>query len=51
MESFRLEFVYNNDRNIDLLNLIPQAIIIGFTLNLDDEIENFVTMVRPMVED
>ena len=50
MESFRLEFVYNNDKKKNLLNLTPEAIIIGFTLNLDGERENFDTMVRPMVE-
>ena len=49
MESFRLEFVYNNDRKENLLNLTPEAIIIGFTLDLDGERENFDTMVRPMV--
>ena len=49
IESFRLEFVYNNDRRKDLLNSIPEAIIIGFTLNLDGERANFDTMVRPMI--
>jgi general secretion pathway protein J len=46
---FELEFVQGDDIIKDLENKLPQAIRIGFTLNLDGETEHFVTMVRPMV--
>jgi hypothetical protein len=49
MESFMLDFVHNNDKRLSLINLLPQAIIVRFTLNLDGEREHFVTMVRPMI--
>ena len=49
IESFRLAFIHNNDKKESLSNLIPEAIIIYFTLNLEGEKENFMTMVRPMI--
>ena len=49
LESFRLEFVKENDKKVNLANSIPKAIIIEFSLSLDGEKGNFVTMVRPMI--
>jgi prepilin-type N-terminal cleavage/methylation domain-containing protein len=49
VENFKLEFLSDNDIKEDLLHRIPVSIIINFTLNLDGERENFVTMVRPMI--
>jgi len=49
IESFGLAFIHNNDKKESLSNLIPEAIIIYFTLNLEGEKENFMTMVRPMI--
>ena len=49
MKSFRLEFVTENDKNKDSAGSIPDAIIIEFSLSLDGEKGNFVTMVRPMI--
>jgi hypothetical protein len=46
---FELEFVQGNDIIKDLESALPQAIRIGFTLDLDGETEHFITMVRPMV--
>jgi type II secretory pathway component PulJ len=50
LESFRLEFFSRDDRNDRLLYVAPSAVIVSFTINLEGERENFVTMVRPMVE-
>ena len=49
IENFKLEFVNNNDIKKSIVNIIPGAVIIHFTLNMDGEKEDFVTMVRPMV--
>ncbi|MFC1823014.1 prepilin-type N-terminal cleavage/methylation domain-containing protein [Thermodesulfobacteriota bacterium] len=49
LESFKLEFILKNDRKKSLSNKIPDSIIIDFTLNLEGERENFVTMVKPMI--
>jgi prepilin-type N-terminal cleavage/methylation domain-containing protein len=49
IERFKLEFMYGNESTTELTDQIPRAIIIDFTLNLDGELENFVTMVRPMI--
>jgi prepilin-type N-terminal cleavage/methylation domain-containing protein len=49
VERFKLEFLYGDEPTTELTDQIPRAIIIDFTLNLDGERENFVTMVRPMI--
>lgn len=49
VESFRLEFLYNNDTKHSLSGVVPDAIVLSFTLNLEGESEHFVTMVRPMI--
>jgi prepilin-type N-terminal cleavage/methylation domain-containing protein len=49
VERFKLEFLYGDEATTELTDQIPRAIIIDFTLNLDGERENFVTMVRPMI--
>jgi prepilin-type N-terminal cleavage/methylation domain-containing protein len=49
VETFKLEFLYGDEPTTELTDQIPRAIIIDFTLNLDGERENFVTMVRPMI--
>jgi prepilin-type N-terminal cleavage/methylation domain-containing protein len=49
IESFKLEFMYGDEWTTELTDEIPRAIIINFTLSLDGEKENFVTMVRPMI--
>jgi hypothetical protein len=49
LESFRLEFMHNNDKEKSLFYAIPDAIFLSFTLNLEGHREHFVTMVRPMV--
>ena len=49
IENFKLEFVNKNDIRKSLINIIPRAVIIHFTLNMDGEKEDFVTMVRPMI--
>jgi len=49
IESFHLEFVHNNGRRTELFGFVPDAVILSFTLNLEGEREDFVTMVRPMV--
>jgi prepilin-type N-terminal cleavage/methylation domain-containing protein len=51
VESFRLEFVINDDTNLDLIEgKVPEAVVLSFTLNLEGEREQFVTMVRPIVK-
>jgi prepilin-type N-terminal cleavage/methylation domain-containing protein len=49
IERFKMEFMYGDESTTELTDQIPRAIIIDFTLNLDGERENFVTMVRPMI--
>lgn len=49
LESFLLEFVDINGKSLSLLQTAPTAVIVHFTLNLEGERENFVTMIRPMV--
>jgi hypothetical protein len=49
IERFKLEFRYGDEWTTELTDQIPRAIIIDFTLNLDGERGNFVTMVRPMI--
>jgi prepilin-type N-terminal cleavage/methylation domain-containing protein len=49
VEGFKLEFIYGDESTTELTDQIPRAIIIDFTLNLDGERGNFVTMVRPMI--
>lgn len=49
MDSFKLEFIYNNDKKEDSSDLIPKAVVIDFSLSQDGEKENFRTMVRPMI--
>ena len=50
VESFRLEFLFDNDRFDILSDALPDAVVLRLTLNLDGERESFVTMVRPMVK-
>jgi len=50
LESFRLDFITQDDKLDSLLYVAPAAVIVSFTLNLEGERESFVTMVRPMVE-
>ncbi len=49
IETFRVQSVSRDEAIGELTGEIPRALIIDFTLNLDGEKENFVTMVRPMV--
>ena len=49
IESFRFQPVSEDEANTEANGEIPRALIVDFTLNLDGEKENFVTMVRPMV--
>ena len=49
IESFRIQPISEDDESSGVAGEIPTALIIDFTLNLDGEKENFVTMVRPMV--
>lgn len=50
LESFRLEFVTKDDTKLSLTGgVIPDAVVVSFTLNMEGETEHFVTMTRPMV--
>jgi prepilin-type N-terminal cleavage/methylation domain-containing protein len=49
LESFRLEFISDDEKATALSGKIPKAVVIGFSLNLDGEKASFVTMVRPMI--
>jgi prepilin-type N-terminal cleavage/methylation domain-containing protein len=49
VERFKVEFLYGDEPTTELKDQIPRAVVIDFTLNLDGERENFVTMVRPMI--
>lgn len=49
VDSFKLEFVSNNDKKMELSHSIPKGIIIDLSLRMDGENEKFVTMVRPMI--
>jgi prepilin-type N-terminal cleavage/methylation domain-containing protein len=51
LESFRLAFVTKDDTKFSLAGgVIPDAVVLSFTLNLEGEREQFVTMARPMVK-
>ena len=49
-ERFRLEFVSKGVRRKDLIDAIPEAVVVELVLELEGHRETFVTMVRPMVE-
>jgi prepilin-type N-terminal cleavage/methylation domain-containing protein len=49
IENFRIQSVSEDEAASETAGEIPRALMIDFTLNLDGERENFVTMVRPMV--
>jgi prepilin-type N-terminal cleavage/methylation domain-containing protein len=49
IESFRIQSVSEDEATKGITGEIPRALVIDFTLNLEGEKENFVTMVRPMV--
>lgn len=51
LENFRLAFVTKGDTSPTLTGgVVPDAVVLSFTLNLEGERENFVTMVRPMIK-
>ena len=49
IESFRIQSISEDEATSEVRGEIPRALMIDFTLNLEGEKENFVTMVRPMV--
>lgn len=49
IENFRIQSISEDEAASEVTGGIPRALIIDFTLNLDGEKENFVTMARPMV--
>ena len=49
-ERFRLEFVSKGARRKDLIDALPEAVMVELVLDLEGHRETFVTMVRPMVE-
>lgn len=49
VESFRVQPVAEDESLKEVIGEIPRALVIDFTLNLEGEKQNFVTMVRPMV--
>lgn len=49
VETFRLEIQKGNAMKQDSVPLLPAAVLVDFTLNLDGDRERFVTMVRPVV--
>lgn len=48
-EKFRLEFVFKGARRKDLIDVIPEAVMVELVLDLEGYRETFATMVRPMV--
>jgi prepilin-type N-terminal cleavage/methylation domain-containing protein len=48
VESFRLEIQKGSARKKDSVSLLPAAVLVDFTLNLDGDRERFVTKVRPV---
>lgn len=50
LESFRLEFISKSGTKHNLTETVPDAVVLSFTLNLEGEREDFVTMVRPLVK-
>jgi prepilin-type N-terminal cleavage/methylation domain-containing protein len=49
LESFHLEFVTKGDTRLSLNGVVPEAVVLNFTLNMEGAREQFVTMVRPMI--
>ena len=49
-ERFRLEFISKGARRKDLIDAIPEAVVVELVLDLEGYRETFTTMVRPMVE-
>ncbi len=49
IESFNIQLITDEEPTKELKGQMPRALIVEFTLNLDGEKENFVTMVRPMI--
>jgi general secretion pathway protein J len=49
IESFNIQLITDEEPSKEMTGQIPRAMIIEFTLNLNGEKENFVTMVRPMI--
>ena len=49
IERLRIQPISEDEAITEVTGEIPRALIIEFTLNLEGEKENFVTMVRPMV--
>jgi len=48
VEKFRLEIQKGNVNKEDSVSLLPAAVLVDFTLNLDGDRERFVTKVRPV---
>lgn len=48
-ERFRLEFVSKGARRKDLVDVLPEAVMVELVLDLEGYRETFATMVRPMV--
>lgn len=48
VEKFRLEIQKGNARKKDSVSLLPAAVLVDLTLNLDGDRERFVTKVRPV---